>query len=239
MTTDLHAVDAEVRAAAPLLTLDPSRPRASLPSELVRQAVRSGDPPSLAEALARGTAALVRAMLRAFPRNLLWDLDRLVARQAELQREGADAEALLLRIAKLQHLFGERGPIRFRYVHDFVYGFDWARWVAKAPAERAAVGPYDPPFVERMHRRAGELVGAIATGTDATYPPLPDGRIRNPFGFSREPDDEIALHRALAAAGALPVEAWRIDAVARWDVDFEALRRDQAPARGLHTSSSS
>ncbi len=239
MSEDLDALDAEVRGAERLLTLDPVRPRASLPSELVAAAVHAHDPPALREAIARGTARLVRAIRRAFPRNLLWDLDLLVARQAALARAGADAEALLVRIAELQELFGESGSIRFRYVHDFVYGFDWARWVARQPADRAAVGPYDPPFIERMHRRARELLDAIAQGTDATYPPLPQGRIRNPFGFSREPAAELALHRALAAAGALPVEAWRIDAVPRWNLDFEARRRREAAALGLHTSSSS
>jgi hypothetical protein len=235
----LSPVDAELRACARLLTLDPQRSRASLPGEMVTASLRPDDPPALRGALARGTTALVRAMLRAFPNNLLWDLDLLVATHAELGRRGDDAEALLRRIAQLQDLFGEHGPIRFRYVHDFVYGFDWAKWVAKAPAERAGVGPYDPAFIERMFRRARELTGAIAAGSDATYPPLPHGRIRNPFGFSREPEDELALHRALAAAGALPVEAWRIDAQPRWDSDFAARRRAHAERLGLHTSSSS
>lgn len=239
MSADLSAVDAELQSAARLLTLDPGRTRASLPSELVAAALREDDPPALREAVVRGTTALVRAMLHAFPRNLLWDLDLLVATIAARGRAGEDALAQLRRIAELQHLFGEHGPIRFRYVHDFVYGFDWARWVSKAPAERASVGPYDPPFVERMHRRARELTDAIAVGDDATYPPLPQGRIRNPFGFSRSPEHELALHRALAAAGAIPVEAWRIDAKPRWDGDFAARRRAQAVAMGLHTSSSS
>jgi hypothetical protein len=67
---------------------------------------------------------------------------------------------------------------------------------------------------------------------------LPVGAIRNPFGFSREPDDELALHRALAAAGAIPVEAWRIDAQPRWDLDFAARRLAQARALGLTTTPS-
>ena len=237
--SELAAIDAELRARAQLLTLDPGRARASLPSELVAAAIHAGDPPALRDAITRGTIDLVRAMLRAFPRNLLWDLDRLVATQAELGRAGHDVTSLMHRVALLQDRFGEHGPIRFRYVHDFVYGFDWARWVAKAPAERAHVGPYDPAFIERMHRRAHELGGAIAAGADATYPPLPRGEIRNPFGFSREPEDELALHRALAAADAIPVQAWRVDGEARWDVDFAAQRRAQARALGLHTSSSS
>jgi hypothetical protein len=235
----LHEIDGELRAHARLLTLDPSKSRASLPSELVAAALRGDDSPALRDAITRGTIDVARAMLRAFPRNLLWDLDLLVATHAELGRAGHDVASLMHRVAELQHLFGEHGPIRFRYVHDFVYGFDWARWVAKAPADRAHVGPYDPAFIERMHRRAHELGGAIATAADATYPPLPRGEIRNPFGFSREPEDELALHRALAAADAIPVPAWRVDGEPRWDIDFAAQRHAQAQALGLHTSSSS
>jgi hypothetical protein len=232
----LAPVDARVRARTELRTLGPSS-RASLPSELVAAALRPDDAPALHDAVARGTALVVGAMLDAFPCNLLWDLDLLVATQATLARRGWDVSLLFERIAGLQPLFGEQGTIRFRYIHDFLYGFDWARWVKKAPEQRGDIGPYDPAFIERMTRRGHELEDAIASGKDAKYPPLPDGRTRNPFGFSREPPDELRLHRALASAGELPVAAWAVDGRVSWDRDFGELRREMARRLLLHTSS--
>ncbi|MCA9707587.1 MAG: aldo/keto reductase [Myxococcales bacterium] len=136
-------------------------------------------------------------------------------------------------IAALQDLFGQGTAIRFRYVHDFVYGFDWAKWVARDPAARASVGPFEPPFLAFMLERGHQLLQLIADGRDRKYPPLPDDRPRNPFGFSREPEAEIALHQSLAADGLLPVEAWRVDAQPRWDRPYAELRRQRALALGL------
>ncbi|MBF0238620.1 MAG: ATP-binding protein, partial [SAR324 cluster bacterium] len=31
----------------------------------------------------------------------------------------------------LQELFGIQSPLKFRYVHDFMYGYDWIKWVQK------------------------------------------------------------------------------------------------------------
>jgi hypothetical protein len=66
-----------------------------------------------------------------------------------------------------------------------------------------------------------------------TYPTLRDERPRNPFPFSREPDAELALHRALAASGEIPVEAWRADARPQWRRDYAELRIARARELGL------
>lgn len=215
-------------------TLNTARSRARTVSELCACLLSPQDSASLREGFVLGLVATIEAMLGAFPHNLFWDLEALAAVQLREARRAVDPAAAIrhrwTRIADLQHLFGHRGPIRFRYIHDFIYGFDWARWVAKSPQTRANVGPYDGAFVERMHRRGAELVETIEAGEDVTYPPLRDGRVRNPFGFSREPDDELALHRRLVELDALPVHAWSPDAEPRWQRPYKQLRDDAAEA---------
>lgn len=223
-------------ASTPWQTLAPGRTRARSLREVGMSVLGARDD-ELARTLAEGLASIALAMQRAFPENIFGDLEGLAAALwqgalaadepvAHLREQGA-------RVAAIQEMFGHRTSIRFRYVHDFLYGFDWAKWVAKDPHARGAVGPYDPAFLEHMDRRGHELLELIAAGRDRKYPPLPDGRPRNPFGFSREPADEIVLHRALALEGALPIEAWRIDARPRWDRPYAELRLRVATRLGL------
>ena len=209
-------------------TLAPHRELARSPLEILDVAFTSEDSVSLRRDVCDGFADVLDAMLQAFPGNLFWDLEALVASQIRRGRSGGDVQTNLESIALLQRRFGQQGPIRFRYVHDFLYGFDWAKWVAKDPGERKMIGPFDPPFVAHMHRRAGEIVDAIDRGTDAKYARLQEGESRNPFGFSREPSEEIALHQALAREGNLPLEAWRLDAVPRFGDDFALKRENMA-----------
>lgn len=241
----VRLAEADARVGEPAwLTLAPDRTHArSL--EIIGRAVlvpsvEAGEAqePAALEAFAEGLAAVALAMRDAFPHNVFGDLDALAA---ALWRDALAAPAgpvaflrhQCARVVALQHLFGRATPIRFRYAHDFLYGFDWAKWVAGDPAARARVRPFSPAFLDTMHARGHELLVVIAEGHDRRYPPLPDGRPRNAFGFSREPGDEVALHRRLARAGLLPVEAWRTDASPRWDLPFHALRREHAAQLGL------
>jgi hypothetical protein len=196
--------------------------------------------PDACEAFAEGLAAIALALRDAFPHNIFGDLDHLAAclwRGAAAAPEGAASflRQQCAKVVELQHLFGHATSIRFQYAHDFLYGFDWAKWVSRDPAARAHMGPFSPAFLAHMHARAHELLAAIAEGHDRRYPPLPDARPRNAFGFSREPADELALHRLLARDGLLPVEAWRLDTSAspRWDRPFAELRREHAGRLGL------
>lgn len=229
--------EADARFGEPWRTLAPDRTHAR-PLLAIGRALLEGEASAAAEAFAEGLVGIVVAMRRAFPHNIFGDLDHLAA---SLWRGAAAAPvgpvAYLRkqcpRVAALQDLFGQATAIRFRYVHDFLYGFDWAKWVAGDPATRACVGPFAPELLAHMERRGHELLALIAAGGDRRYPPLPDERPRNAFGFSREPADELCLHRHLAREGLLPVEAWRIDASPRWDRPFQRLRREHAARLGL------
>lgn len=234
--TQLQAADALLFEHSVPRTLAPDRSRATLPSELAAELLQPGDPADVQQAFAAGLRAVVVAVIEAFPDNLFWDLDHLVATVLSAGRRepnpAAAIESRFASIAELQHRFGQASSIRFRYIHDFIYGFDWARWVAKDPAARASVGPFDAAFVERMHRRGRELAETIARGDDEKYPPLPRGTDRNPFRFQREPDVELELHRLLARQRKLPVQAWQVHAVPRYDAPFTQLREVAAAALG-------
>jgi hypothetical protein len=237
--TRVVALDRELEARGPVLSLGPGRPRATSLATLVRRHASTGDA-ALDDETARGVDRIVRAMLQAFPDNVFWDLDLLVVRLVENART-TDCPLDVLRehvdaIIGLQEQFGHATAISFRYVHDFIYGFDWARWVARDPATRAEIGPFDPPFVGVMRRRGEALIDAIDQGSDPKYPPLRDERHRNPFGFSRAPRAEVVLHRHLARCGLIPVEAWRVDAQPKWRDDYTQMRRREAQRLGLTES---
>ncbi len=205
-------------------SLSPARSRAHLPSELVARA-----PASERESIASALVPIVDALCASFPENLFSDLDAMTAHLVRCPR--AERARVGLRIAALHHTFGAE-PIRFRYVHDFLYGFDWARWVARDPSARASVGPYDVVFLDYLERRGRELVDLIARD-DRKYPQLRTPEHRNPFPFSREPAAETRLHRSLASKGWVPVAAWDFDAPGVWDRPFAQLREDEALALGL------
>ncbi|MEM9385760.1 MAG: ferrochelatase [Pseudomonadota bacterium] len=184
-----------------------------------------------AVALYRQTERVVRAIAMHFPENVFWDLDLIV--QALADRASVDAtEAMGDRLVALIDGFGMHSVIRFRYVHDFTYGFDWAKWVAKAPGRRAHIGPFDEGFLTYLERRRQELQELIAQD-DAKYGRLRDERPRNPFGFSREPQDERLLHEMLAERGQIPVPTWDRLGRAQWGARFAEHRAELAAELGI------
>lgn len=210
-------------------TLDPSRSRVTPFAALVPTA---GDP-TATEALARGLAEIIESWFEHFPENIFWDADFMAARLWALG-DPQEITRRARRIADLARGFGRQTEIRFQYVHDFLYGYDWARWVARDPEEREHIGPFDRDFLAYLERRQAELLDLIATD-DLKYPKLPNGKPRNPFGFSRRHEDERRLLRALAADSQVPVEAWRPDGRCAWDRPFARIREDKARALGLAT----
>ncbi|MBX3126625.1 MAG: ferrochelatase [Polyangiaceae bacterium] len=225
----LRLVDAVIDARAPeRLSADPSRLRAASLCDVFEEACRRWSPADPA-GLSLALAAVAEATLTHFPGNLLWDFEFIAGRLASA--EPALRAEVVASMELLHHRFGSR-PIAFRYVHDFSYGFDWARWVERDPGAAGDSGPFDLPFLRYLEQRGAELVELIAAD-DAKYPTLAPGQTRNPFGFSREPADEVRLFRALAARGWLPVEAFRFDATPDWRAGHAKLRRRLAQELGL------
>jgi len=235
----LSIADAAIDRASPeRLSLDPRRARATtLAAILNTLADREPSPsPALLDALAIGLAEVATAQLRAFPSNLFWDFDFMAAAILDEVRDGASAPRIartrLGLMAELQHLYGRETAIRFTYVHDFAYGYDWAKWIARDPQDRRLHGPYSATFLAYMHRRGHELLALIADD-DRKYPTLVEEQPRNPFPFSREPASELRLHRDLARRREIPVEAWRVDAAPRWNRNYAAIRAERARMLGL------
>lgn len=186
------------------------------------------------ETIGAGLVAIESAITQHFPFNVFADLDlvaRVIARRSEGEGDPA-ARAYADRIAAVHHVFGSESALRFRYVHDFLYGFDWARWVARAPETRRDVGPYDDAFLDYSLQRAAELARLVAED-DPKYGRIAEGTHRNPFPFRRDPEAEIALHQALAASELVPVRAWDPEAPPVWDRPFTALREGKARELGL------
>jgi hypothetical protein len=214
------------------LTLGPGRERATPLTEIVESLADPPERPSLA-ALA---AAVAGAQLESFPENLFWDFDFYLAsshRQACSAPDYATHIDELLDITvRLMRMYGHDSTIRFRYVHDFIYGFDWARWVRRDPSVRTGVDPFSLEFLKQSERRGLDILELIQAD-DSHYPKLTGAAPRNPFPFLREPDDELRLYRQLAARDAIPVCAWEPDARPDSSRDFDALREETAESLGL------
>jgi len=217
-------------------TLAPDRKQASNLVTLGEAAARAGLESPALDALAQGLVALSEAIAEHFPENIFWDLDfsvgNVVRRALAQDEPTAFVTSQAARLVELQQIYGRHTPIRFRYVHDFVYGYDWAKWVQKAPGERTDIAPFDPDFLAFSQQRGHELLDLIEAD-DRKYPRLREEGHRNPFGFRRDPEAETKLFHHLAREGHLPVEAWRWDGEPAWERPYSDTRREQAITLGL------
>jgi hypothetical protein len=221
-------------------TLDPTRSEALGFEEIAVALAFEQRDPRVVEAVAELARELVEAIAEHFPENLFADYGALVeACVVAAERSSTPLEVVRetgRALVDLQALFGRHSTVRFRYVHDFLYGYDWAKWVQREPAARATVDAYAPAFLTAMLARGREMLALIAND-DRTYPRLRDDRPRNPFRFDREPASEEAIHRMLAARDALPVRAYRLSSVgpARgdWSRAYQELRYEVAASLGL------
>lgn len=226
----------QVRAqVGPMRSLDPvGREIHSLPS-LGQRLLHPALPQALGLGLARGLCQIAQAQVEHFPETLFWDLDFLAAQLLLPDQSLARLEGDVAQVVLLQERFGRHSALCFRYTHDFMYGYDWARWVARDPARNQAHGPFSRHFLSYLLARGQELEELIAQG-DATYHRLPAGQPRNPFSFSREPAQERLLFSTLARRDQIPVHTWDTQGPARWELPFSELRQRCALELGLPMS---
>lgn len=212
-------------------SLAPDRTRAPTPGELAERVTGGQTDAARLRAFTVGLCDIVEALAKDFPENIFWDLE-YPARCLWDAGEPHEMEAFARRVVRLCRGFGARSALRFRYAHDFLFGYDWARWVAREPAQRTPIRPFDAVFLDYLEDRREELLALIAIN-DEKYSRLQGAEFRNPFGFSREPDEEARLHQALAREGRIPVKAWLQEGAPRWELPFADLRTEAALRLGL------
>lgn len=235
--TRLRRTLGKIETARPTpLSLAPGGQYATPPEVLCETLLRAETNSRLVEYFVQGIGRIVLAQAQHFPDNIFGDLDFLAAELLTQARKNNNDLTYLERafalIVEVNQLFGVHSPIRFRYAHDFLYGFDWSRWVRQKPQVHQHHSPFSLKFLVYLKRRAGELLELIRHN-DIEYPALPADQTRNIFAFPRTPASEIQLHHSLADDQLIPVPAWDPSAVARWDFDCNQLRQEHALALGL------
>ncbi|MEA5603846.1 hypothetical protein [Nostoc sp. UHCC 0252] len=215
-----------------LLSLNPHKQIITSFAELENLIVKESTDIQIITTLQETLESIVRTQLRNFPENIFWDFDFMVSsmlRQALIADEGAVAFLKLFaeKMVSLMEMFGINTEIRFRYVHDFMYGFDWARWVQKEPQNRASVEPFSLVFLDYLLVKGKELVQRINHGQLVSYK-LCDTGYRNPFTFSREPKDEYRLLTYLAEEQLIPITMWNWNASPIWNKPFQEMRQQLA-----------
>jgi hypothetical protein len=179
----------------------------------------------------QGLQAICSGLQEHFPYNIYGDLDYFAKALLQTTQQQTDPVAHLrdsfALIDELLQLYGRHSAIQFRYAHDFLYGFDWARWVRKAPEKRQHIAPFSVDFLRYLKKRGDELLHLIGKD-NRQYPRLPQGGKRNAFAFARDPQNEMQLHQSLAADGLIPIAAWHCDAVPCAQSDYSRLREDRA-----------
>lgn len=214
------------------LSLNPQRKLITSFAELGNLIVQETTDIQLISSLQNTLTSILEAQLENFPTNIFWDCDFMVSsilRQAVAM--GDDAVVFLKTFANkmisLSQLFGIKQEIRFCYVHDFMYGFEWARWVQKEPQTRAHLEPFSLVFLDYLLAKGQELIHRISLDK-VTYYKLCETGFRNPFPFSRAPEDEYRLLTHLAREGLIPVAAWNWNTQPVWNQPFQEIRQQLA-----------
>ncbi|MFN6530109.1 hypothetical protein [Nostoc sp. ChiSLP03a] len=215
-----------------LLSLSPKKTLITSFAELGNSITKQNTDIQIITTIQETLESIVRTQLQNFPENIFWDFDFLVSsmlRQALNADEGAIPflKAFGEKMVCLTEMFGNKTEMRFRYVHDFMYGFDWARWVQKEPHNRAHVEPFSLVFFDYLLAKGKELLQRINHGQVISYK-LCDTGYRNPFTFSREPEDEYRLLTCLAEEQLIPVAAWNWNANPIWNRPFQEMRQQLA-----------
>jgi hypothetical protein len=220
------------RASVKLLTLNPQKRFMTSFVELGNLITEATTDSQIITTVINTLEIIVSAQMRNFPDNIFWDFDFMVSgmlRQALAEKDGAIAylEKFADKMVSLNEIFGIQGEIKFRYVHDFIYGFDWARWVQRNLKTLGYVEPFSLVILDYLLNRSDEIALRIHQNHCQHYKLCVKG-YRNAFGFSREPENEYRLLTNLAQKRLIPVPAWSWYGVPTWNQPFDNLRQEVA-----------
>lgn len=173
----------------------------------------------------------IKNQLFYFPENIFWDYNYFsTSIFQEVLKSSTPSETLedyFFKLNRLLKIFGKDSMISFRYMHDFLYGFDWAKWVRKEPENRKHIAPFEMRFLDYIALRGKELETLIEKN-DRKYHKILEGVYRNPFAFSRNIKDETRLLQSLATDGFIPIEGWDYRCTPNWQLPFNDLRKERA-----------
>lgn len=220
----LRIKELELRRSRRVLTLDPEKDAPTLISVLLAKSTASD---TSKEEGAAAFSLWLDGIEAFFPGNLFWDFDLVVA-ECVSQAEASDDprtfwHAWRERIVSLHALFSSKTTIRFQYVHDFLYGYDWAKWRNKDIESRRDIAPFSLEFLDVMRQRGQELL-ALIEADDIKYHQMKRAGFRNPFAFRRDPSAEVRLHREIVRRDMIPLRTWTSSRGTADDFDYSAMR---------------
>lgn len=171
---------------------------------------------------------ILKAQVKHFSENIFWDFDLMIANMVEQAIQSNQDGVVFLesfgnKVVTLMEMFGDANKIRFRYVHDFIYGFEWAKWVKKDPVNRANTKPFCLNFLDYLINKGQEILYLISVD-DSRYHQISSHSYRNPFFFSRDPEDEYRLLTYMAQYQLIPVATWNWNTQPIWDKPFDQIR---------------
>ena len=227
--SNLYSLDKIVKQYKFYYSLDPQKIKATLPSELAKQPFFEEISLNSFLSLESIIIDLFSSQNENFPTNIFWDMDGLISFFLHLN-DSKKQKNLCKILLKLYDRYGNKKSINFAYIHDFIYGFDWYRWVKKDFFVRKNIGPYDFVFLDYLNKRSLELFELIKIN-DHKYSTLCPHVKRNPFSFRRTVEEEIKIHLKLACKGAIPWKAWILkDKKTKkfWETNFSKIRQEMA-----------
>lgn len=177
---------------------------------------------------------IVKSATKNFPNNIFWDFDLMSHSIASYFAKDKNPESLFKYVDQYHSIFcifGADSPVKFQYIHDFIYGYDWLKWMLEKRKPEEDKDPFGEDFLRYIYNRGLELVCLIQKN-DQKYPELTE-EYRNPFLFGRSPKEEILLHRTLSSDSLLPLDSWDVHAVPRADKDYSLIRLERSKALGI------
>lgn len=234
----LYSLEKKIQSFTYFYSLNPKKIRPTLPTEFASNYLHLLKTEELKNTFIQSIENLYLSQIDNFPLNIFWDFDSLI-HQIFLCESTQKMKVYVRRLCQLNEIFGNKGKINFSYSHDFIYGFDWIRWVKKDYEKRKFIAPFDPVFLSYLEKRARELKDLIDKN-DKKYGRLPANEARNPFTFMRTPEEEIRLHLGLAEDQKIPVPAWKTSFPLNipFEIDLTAAREAYSQKIGILKSPS-
>lgn len=171
-----------------------------------------------------------------FPQNIFYDLDYLfyqILQESKTSEIGFEPKLNEFQnsLNSIFTIFGIHSSVKFRYIHDFIYGYDWLKWTLEKKGSQEIESPLGEPFLNYITNRGKELENLIE-GNDKNYPVLNEP-FRNPFLFVRSTQEEEILHSNLSIDHLIPLEAWNLFAIPKSDKNYSEIRTKRALELGI------